>query len=363
METATSKKTKFFDLYSKDKKYTIEISLLDYQKIIIRSIIKIGIDYKEYYSEYTLETLKINKVLSLYDTLQETFDALINILETSNKDKPFIVENKKEIILNIPINLGKFTEITFTLKEKEKNLKEITDNLIQNFNLLQQNNTELTNKVNELNEKMKNFENRILELEAWKKNIEEEKQKKINAIIEMFNNSKIVLKDEVKMVKDWINQDKNISFELLYQATRDGDSQQTFHSRCDNRGSTMIFIKIENGRRLGAYTSHSFSQSNNWVDDSNAFLFSLDNKSKYDIKSSDKAFYDYNNYFNLICWFGYDGNIEVFDKFLSHNNNSCYINKEYNTYNTSIFNLTGINQTEKYNFKVLEFEVYKVTIL
>ena len=210
---------------------------------------------------------------------------------------------------------------------------------------------------------MKNFENRILELEAWKKNILEEKQKKLNAIIEMFNNSKIVLKDEVKMIKDWINQDKNILFELLYQATRDGDSNQVFHSRCDNKGSTMTFIKIENGRRLGAYTSLSFTQSNNWVNDSKAFLFSLDNKSKYNIKSSNYAFLDYSNNGNPIYWFGYDGNIGVYDKFLSLNNNSCYINKEYNTYNTSIFNLTGINQTEMYKFKILEFEVYKITIL
>ena len=47
--------------------------------------------------------------MSLYETLQETFDALIIILETSNKDKLFIVGNNEEIILNISINLGKFT--------------------------------------------------------------------------------------------------------------------------------------------------------------------------------------------------------------------------------------------------------------
>jgi hypothetical protein len=39
-------------------------------------------------------------------------------------------------------------------------------------------------------------------------------------------------KDNMEMIKNWISPDSEICFKLLYRATRDGDSYDDFHSKC-----------------------------------------------------------------------------------------------------------------------------------
>ena len=66
--------------------------------------------------------------------------------------------------------------------------------------------------------------------------------------------------NEIDLVINWLknnNNDnikfENISFELLYRASKDGDSSSTFHKLCDGKGPTIIFIKNEDDFRFGGY--------------------------------------------------------------------------------------------------------------
>ena len=61
-----------------------------------------------------------------------------------------------------------------------------------------------------------------------------------------FNDSLIVREEEVKMICNWINPNKNIKAKLLYRVSRDGDGPNIFHKYCDNKGPTIIFAKIKN---------------------------------------------------------------------------------------------------------------------
>ena len=62
----------------------------------------------------------------------------------------------------------------------------------------------------------------------------------------------MIIKDEcnAKMIKNWIEPNKKIKFTLLYRATRDGDSYDEFHSKC-NDAPNISFIKINEGRIIG----------------------------------------------------------------------------------------------------------------
>jgi len=62
-----------------------------------------------------------------------------------------------------------------------------------------------------------------------------------------------------------------------YQATVNGWSSSTFHSKCDGKGPTITIIRV--GKYIfGGYTSVSWSYSCGYRYDSAAFLFSLVNK-------------------------------------------------------------------------------------
>jgi hypothetical protein len=66
---------------------------------------------------------------------------------------------------------------------------------------------------------------------------------------------------------------------LLYRGSRDGFEPSDFHLRCDGKSPTLTIYKAkESSFIFGAYTTGVWHQSNTFISDSKAFLFSLTNK-------------------------------------------------------------------------------------
>ena len=96
---------------------------------------------------------------------------------------------------------------------------------------------------------------------------------------EKLKKSTIINEDEISMINNWISPNFYINYELLYRATIDGDTISKFHEKCDNKGETICFIKLENNCRIGGYTSKSWNYKiNNFINDDNTFIFDLNNK-------------------------------------------------------------------------------------
>ena len=76
----------------------------------------------------------------------------------------------------------------------------------------------------------------------------------------------------------------------LYQATIDADRVINFHSKCDNIPNTLVLIKSEGNRRFGGFTSIPWTSpiEQEFKDDPNAFLFSLDKQKIYPYIKKDK---------------------------------------------------------------------------
>jgi len=73
-----------------------------------------------------------------------------------------------------------------------------------------------------------------------------------------------------------------------YQATVNGWSSYTFHSKCDGKGPTVTIIRV--GKYIfGGYTSLSWSSSCSYRYDSAAFLFSLVNKPGWQPRKLDQS--------------------------------------------------------------------------
>ncbi|KAJ5071239.1 pep-cterm sorting domain-containing protein [Anaeramoeba ignava] len=100
-------------------------------------------------------------------------------------------------------------------------------------------------------------------------------------------------------LKEWIN-DNNFfdSLELGFSMKRDGSSCETFHTKADDKGKTLILVKLKNGCILGGFTYVGFkSGDSSWIKDDLAFIFTLKNP----VKSSFKFPIQENETVNAIC--------------------------------------------------------------
>ena len=104
--------------------------------------------------------------------------------------------------------------------------------------------------------------------------------------------------DFIKSAIESIMNNKIKKIKKLYQATVDGDDPSIFHSKCDNISNTLTVIKSKGNRKFGGFTRQVWDKSSGFKKDEKAFLFSLDKKKIYKIKSGkeDKAIWCGDNY-------------------------------------------------------------------
>ena len=232
-----------------------------------------------YESNFELSYIKEVKLFTLYDTLDECLDEIFSGINTG---KSSLIEKEKSISLIIPLNNIKYKEIKFDIKIKEKNDKEKISEL---YDIIGKQNIEINNLKNEISELKQN----VQDLLNFKKKIEEkakEREKEMNCI-----DSKILQSNEnyKKILKEWINPNKEIKTELLYRLSRDGDSMETFYSMCSDASPKIILTKSKDEHIFGAYTTLKFKKGEckNLIDNE-TFLFSLSKNQKFKKKNESK---------------------------------------------------------------------------
>ena len=143
---------------------------------------------------------------------------------------------------------------------------------------------------------------------------------------------------------------KGYIHKLLYRASRDGDSSQTFHNKCDGIPNTLIIIETTKGKKFGGFTSQIWDKKGDFKRDENCFLFNLNKKEIYYIKNPDIA---------ILCSknkgpnFGSGSDICIEDNCMRNNNNFTFQSSFY--YKEQNYALNG----EKF-FTVKDYDVYQV---
>uniref|UniRef100_A0A3P9NJ98 TLDc domain-containing protein n=1 Tax=Poecilia reticulata TaxID=8081 RepID=A0A3P9NJ98_POERE len=67
----------------------------------------------------------------------------------------------------------------------------------------------------------------------------------------------------------------NVKLKLLYKASIHGFTGAAFHQRCDNQAPTVSVGYNASGYVFGGYASQPFSQTGQYVNDNQAFVFSF----------------------------------------------------------------------------------------
>ncbi|CAB4377965.1 unnamed protein product [Rhizophagus irregularis] len=121
---------------------------------------------------------------------------------------------------------------------------------------------------------------------------------------------------------------KNIpyNFNLLYRAIRDGNAPAAFHAKCDNKGATIVVVKVTNSKQIvGGYNPLYWNTSNSWKSTYDSFLFSFTNK---DNLQSAKVGYSNGNAYSVFGHYNFgpvfgDGNDLGFNNEGWYRNRSC----------------------------------------
>ena len=175
--------------------------------------------------------------------------------------------------------------------------------------------------------------------------------------------SNILSQLEFKLMLGLCNFDLNSKWKQLFGATRDGFSAADFHSKCDGKSNTLTIIKSTNGNVFGGFTTKPWSQIGNYVNDPEAFIFSLINSKKtpmkFDCKSPEYAIYCISTHGPT---FGGGHDIHICNN--SNTTQSSYSNL-YHSYKNDQLNLTNGSEEAKsflagsHKFLTTEIEVFQ----
>ena len=303
------------------------------------------------------ENIKYLEDLSL--NFKQALDKLKQIYDKINNDKEEIKLNILKIFTNIRNEVNDredkimneldklFDNIYFDeglIKKSEKITSQIKLNLEESKSL--DNDWEDNNKIislihnciniennikniNEVNTSVKEYNSKNVKIEFYSENyMILNTIKNFGKIINLgggyfenvLNKSKIIENEEqVKMLKDWLpyGNKENIKCKLLYNAKRDGDDAVTFHKLCDDKGATLTIIATSDNKKIGGFLSKSFGGNKGFIEDNNAFLFSLNYNEKYPALKQGRHYEDNNDHgpvFGCYC-------ICINNKFLKNNDN------------------------------------------
>ena len=259
--------------------------------------------------------------------------------------------NEISIIIKVDLLGGKVQDVTLTLNKKKMNDNAIIEELVKKVNQLEEENKSLKKDIKDIKEKFNLFEKYFADEIKYKKMIEE-----------LGIDSKIIKqKEDLEfLTKRLINNDENlkqkkINYNLIYRATRDGDSLNSFHSRVDNKRSHLSIIETNKGLKFGVFIEQPFKHANKLFNDNKSFVFSLNLKKIYNAKCGEPNFFDDSRYLiNL-----YYQPILIVENCLSNNKSyTCSKSNADNSY-TGFEKDYELNNNEQF-FQVKEMETFLI---
>ena len=175
--------------------------------------------------------------------------------------------------------------------------------------------------------------------------------------------SKIINKTEqIELLRNRLTnkgfiKNKKVNFNLLYRASRDGDSPQKYHEKCDGKNNTICCIQTIKGCVFGGYTETTIKSECKDYKDPNSFVFSLNKMKIYENMKKEN---------NAVCHSKNWGPIFRSDAFAVWNENFfSYDKHRTGTKSESNFGIMNedyeINNGDEY-FSIKELEVFQIII-
>jgi hypothetical protein len=182
--------------------------------------------------------------------------------------------------------------------------------------------------------------------------------------------SKIINAADIALIASWINKKQGTSyhfkdlpykFNLIYRASRDGFGIDKFHKNCDNKGPTIIVIKVRHPREIiGGYNPLEWCH-NKMVEDERSSLSSRNREfsKNYQFKTSNSFIFSLTSRFNPIL------SRVAFEKEAitwSQNRGPCFgLQDLYIKSSGSFINsIVGKSKQHSYEKKIIDRETFEI---
>ena len=263
-----------------EKPYTIINPLSEINLKILKSI------QKNFESNIQEEGFNINNDIAYLKNSYKNFMDIINESFDLNKDNNSLnkIENNNDIS----------KEKNISTKNKIIKQENMNNNSVNNFlNLYIKNDITFPFINNPNLDTMKSIQNKIIDLPINNNN-------NSNSLISYFSQyekSTIMDINDINFIINLISSKlgkKIKKLYLCYTASKDGDSAEVFHNKCDFIKNIIVLIKSKNGKKFGGFSTESWevnTENQIYKKDKNAFIFSLDKYNSYKIVKPEKALY------------------------------------------------------------------------
>ena len=268
-----------------EKPYTIINPLSEINLKILKSI------QKNFESNIQEEGFNINNDIAYLKNSYKNFMDIINESFDLNKD------NNNNSLNKIENNNDISKEKNISTKNKIIKQENMNNNSVNNFlNLYIKNDITFPFINNPNLDTMKSIQNKIIDLPINNNN----NNNNSNSLISYFSQyekSTIMDINDINFIINLISSKlgkKIKKLYLCYTASKDGDSAEVFHNKCDFIKNIIVLIKSKNGKKFGGFSTESWevnTENQIYKKDKNAFIFSLDKYNSYKIVKPEKALY------------------------------------------------------------------------
>ena len=308
-----------------EKEYCLDIKI-ESNKIILEAKVKKDDIPFVYRFNTTLEEFK--KKINVVESLEEVKILLENIVSKKDNINGEINNSEEKITLKLNYDfcsLKKYIELDLTrIILSEKKMIEY-----------------LTNQVKLLK--------RIIKSNGIQfKNIKN---------VDMYKESELIKNNkELDLIKSGIINlnNKNLKLKLIYKASKDGDTPDKFHSKCDGVSPTLTIFKTKDNYIFGGFTDGKWDDHSKDLKTNNTFLFSFNNMKIYTGKNGGNIYCskDHGPWFSWVLG-AYD------NPFLTRMQNNQFefntVKQHWNEFSKD-YELTG----GKKEFSVMEIEVFLI---
>ena len=143
---------------------------------------------------------------------------------------------------------------------------------------------------------------------------------------------------------------KGVKFTLVYKAFDVGDKAKTFHEKCDKLKMSLVLVETDKDVRFGGFTMRNWEGNCLKKIDNNAFVFSLDNHTIYDVIKNEPAIGCYPKFGPV--FFGCQ--IRIYDSFFTEGGTTCRRGLNFKTKKDFELN------KGKQKYLVKDIEVYNI---
>ena len=223
-----------------------------------------------------------NKFLSIYDSIEDLSQFLKQIIG-QNK---LLITNESNSIKTEWFFMKGISEdkIELILIKKDMEKDDIIYNLVKEIKNLKLDNLKINEKFIEMEKKYNLLENQIKCIpnnNSYIYNTLSNSKGLINKILTNQN--------EADEFARFLFRNNNMSFQLLYQATRDGDNVTDIIEKIKGFSPTLFLLYTSRGFKCGGFTRALWSMDFNYKKDSSAFLFNFNNRKIQHIKNQKQA--------------------------------------------------------------------------